>query len=85
MIQEHPTATIRIGKRGTVVIPSAIRQSLGLDEGDTLMVYESDGELRMVKVPADPIERLRWAMHNAYAGCEDPTALMHELRAEWRD
>ena len=85
MIQEHPPVTVRLGKRGTIVIPSAIRHSLGLDEGDTLMVYETEGELRMVKVPADPVERLRWALRNAYAGCADPVGLIRELRSEWPD
>ena len=40
--------TVRIGKRGTVVIPQAIRERLGLREGDRLSLVVVSGELRLL-------------------------------------
>ena len=38
----------RMTKEGRVLIPAALRKSLGLSPDDTLSVYELDGEIRIV-------------------------------------
>ncbi|MFQ6111793.1 MAG: AbrB/MazE/SpoVT family DNA-binding domain-containing protein [Nitrospinota bacterium] len=41
-------ATIRISSRGQIVIPRAIREALGLEQGDTLLVARR-GDLLILK------------------------------------
>ena len=58
---------------------------MGLAEGDSLLLYEGDGGLRLLKVPTDPVERLRWALRNAFAGSDDPASVLREIRDEWQE
>ena len=41
-------ATIRVSSRGQIVIPRAIREALGLEQGDTLLVARR-GDLLILK------------------------------------
>jgi len=49
---------IRVGKRGQIVLPAALRRELGIEDGSKLAV-NADGEGRIVlePVPSDPIRR----------------------------
>jgi bifunctional DNA-binding transcriptional regulator/antitoxin component of YhaV-PrlF toxin-antitoxin module len=46
-----PNGTVRyflkVGAKGRVLLPSELRQALGLDEGDVITAWLRDGELRM--------------------------------------
>jgi len=76
------SATITMGQRGTLVVPAEIRRELGLDCGQ-VFIATSDGEsIRLVPVPSDPLERVRWAFRKAFEGI-DPDASVAEMRAEW--
>jgi AbrB family looped-hinge helix DNA binding protein len=46
--------TIVIGKRGTVVIPSALRKELRLAEGAPMQIEKRDGGLFLRPVVAEP-------------------------------
>ena len=39
--------TIKIGKRGTLVLPAKLRKQFGLDEGSLLITETKDGEIRL--------------------------------------
>jgi AbrB family looped-hinge helix DNA binding protein len=43
--------THRVGPKGQVVIPKRIRESLGIEPGDEVVVVEEDGEARVRRVP----------------------------------
>jgi len=43
---------VRLGPDGRVVIPAALREALGLSEGDTLIASIVDGELHFLTIPA---------------------------------
>jgi len=43
---------VRLGPDGEIKIPAALRQAMGLREGDALFVQVDDGELRLLTVPA---------------------------------
>lgn len=43
---------VRVGPDGQIRIPRAIRQAMGLKEGDALFVEAEDGELRLLTIPA---------------------------------
>lgn len=73
---------IRVGKKSQIVIPAALRKAAGIEEGDVLSAEVDDcGVIRLKKVPADPLERLRWAAGRVYAGI-DPIALQDESRRD---
>ena len=46
----------KLGRRGTLVIPSKLRQRLGLTEGALLLIAESGGELTIRPAIAMPLE-----------------------------
>ena len=48
--------TIKVGKRGTVVIPARLRQRTGLMEGDLVIIEERDGGLLLRPAVALPVE-----------------------------
>jgi AbrB family looped-hinge helix DNA binding protein len=39
--------TIKMGKRGTVVIPAKLRKQFGLEDGSLLVTEASNGEIRL--------------------------------------
>lgn len=83
MIQKRPAVTSHVGKRGTIVIPAALRRELGLEEGTTIMISsDKDGAVIIRAVPEDPVERLRWAFRGVFTGV-DPEDYLRELRADW--
>ena len=50
-------ATIKIGKRGTLVIPSQIRQSYGLEDGDLISVEGRQEGILLRPVVTLPVEK----------------------------
>lgn len=48
--------TTRIGRRGTVVIPAALRRRLGLEEGSLVVAEERDGGVLLRPAVALPVE-----------------------------
>lgn len=49
-------ATIRVGSKGTVVIPRDVREQLGIAEGSLLLIDLKDGEVRLRPAMAVPVE-----------------------------
>jgi AbrB family looped-hinge helix DNA binding protein len=41
------TITIKMGKRGTIVLPAKLRKQFGLADGSLLVAEANDGEIRM--------------------------------------
>jgi antitoxin PrlF len=55
------TLKLKIGKKGYVILPKSIRESVGIEEGDTVTVEVGDGiTLKPTKKPDTP--RLRKAL-----------------------
>lgn len=45
-MNDNPAAaSLQVGPQGRIVIPAAIRQSLGIEPGDTLVAQVEDGRL----------------------------------------
>lgn len=81
-MSEH---SVILSKEGRVLIPAAIRSSLGLKPGDALTLTTTDGEVRIVR-RRDAIHR----MQKRLARLRDPAdgavdALIRERRAEAAD
>jgi AbrB family looped-hinge helix DNA binding protein len=72
---------IRIGEKGRIIIPAAVREALGMVEGEMLDLVVDDGELRM----ATRRERLRRAQEWARKVIPPGGSLADELNAERRE
>ena len=75
------TSIVTIGKRGTFVIPVEVRSELGIDCGSALLITVGGGQITLVPVPADPLDRLAWAGRGLFA--DDADAVIRELRNNW--
>ena len=72
---------MRIGAKGRLVIPAAIREKLGMEDGDTVILRVVDGEL-IIATRESRLRRLReWARQNIPPG----VSLADELSAERRE
>lgn len=76
MTESH---TIRMGERGRVVIPADIRGRLGLTMGDSLLLTERDGEIRI-----QPLKQRIRSLQAKYADVAPGRSLADELIAERR-
>lgn len=75
--------TLRVGPKGRVVIPQGIREALGIQEGDTILVRLEDG--RAVLETWEAVERELFALVDQVAGGRSLSAeLIAERRAEAR-
>jgi len=80
-----PVQTTKIGKRGTVVIPAAIRQQYGFEEGSRLIVETRPEGLLLRPVVTLPVEiytperKAEFLLNNAVTH-EDYEAAIEETR-----
>ena len=74
------SAKLKVGPGGRVVIPAALREKLGVTEGDALMATFEDGELRLVSL-AESVRRAQLMVRSRVpAG----VSLVDELLADRR-
>lgn len=74
-------ARAHVGKKGRLVIPAAMREALGIAEGEVLDLVVDRGELRMTTRR----ERLRRAQEWARTAIPPGVSLADELNAERRE
>jgi AbrB family looped-hinge helix DNA binding protein len=72
---------IRIGEKGRIIIPAAMREALGIAEGEMLMLHVVDGELRIATRESRLRRAREWARQNIPPG----VSLADELSAERRE
>jgi len=72
---------MRIGGKGRIVIPAAMREALGIVDGDVLDLQVVDGELRIATMR----ERLRRAQERVRKYVPAGVSLADELSAERRE
>jgi AbrB family looped-hinge helix DNA binding protein len=81
MISRHQPNVVRVGKRGTLVIPAHLRASLGIDEGQALEISVTERGLLLEPIPDNALERFQRAFGPFFEGV-DPVEFQEELRAE---
>jgi len=52
------TEEIKVSSKGQIVIPKYLRDSLGLKEGDVVMIAKHENRLIIMKKPGDPLAAL---------------------------
>ncbi|UFP97013.1 AbrB/MazE/SpoVT family DNA-binding domain-containing protein [Gloeobacter morelensis] len=76
--------TLNLGARGRLVLPAAVREQLGLREGDRLVLtVQPDGSLRLVGLRAQ-VTKLQGLYKNTSPGADWAGALIEERRLEAR-
>ncbi|MGD0547540.1 MAG: AbrB/MazE/SpoVT family DNA-binding domain-containing protein [Terracidiphilus sp.] len=79
-VEDH-RVRVRIGAKGRLVIPAAMRAALGISDGDMLDLIVMDGELRIATMQ----ERLRRAQESVRKYVPAGVSLADELSAERRE
>jgi AbrB family looped-hinge helix DNA binding protein len=74
-------ARSQIGEKGRIVIPAAIREALGMDVGDSVILRIEDDELRISTIRG----RIRRAQRNVRHLAPPGTLVSDELSAERRE
>lgn len=79
--------TYKLGPKGQVVIPKAIRDRLGLRPGDKVVVGQSEQEVRIRKAVSDPAQRraILAGLRGALAGEPSLTAAFERDRQVERE
>ena len=74
---------VRMGKRGIVVLPAAVRRQVGINEGDELIV-EADiyGGIHILKKPRDYAQYMRNLGKEVWQGI-DPVEYVRKERESW--
>ena len=73
-----------VTSKGQLTIPKEVRERLAIEPGEKVLFrFDEEGGVRMVNVPADPMERLEAAQERAAPLELDATELIERERERW--
>lgn len=73
-----------VTSKGQITIPKGVRERLDIEEGEKVLFrFEDDGSVRLVVVPADPMERFDEVRERAAELEVDVQALIEREREQW--
>lgn len=79
--EEQPTTTLQVKDDGRIILPSELRNRLGIKEGDKLIVDVADGELRLLTRAA----AMKLAQKLVRSFVPEGVSLVDQLIAERRE
>lgn len=62
---------IAVGRRYTLVIPKSIREEIGLEEGQRVLIYVEGGKIVIEPFPGDPFKALKQIVREPYDETKD--------------
>lgn len=80
IVSLQATRAAKIGPGGRIVIPAAMRKALGVDMGDTVILKEENGELRITSLD----QTIRHIQNVVRQYVPENVSLVDELIAERR-
>lgn len=73
-----------VTSKGQLTIPKAVRERLDIEPGQTVLFrFDDEGGVRLVNVPADPMERLDAARKRTESLDLDARELIERERKRW--
>lgn len=73
-----------VTSKGQLTIPKGVRERLDIEPGQTVLFrFDEEGGVRLVNVPADPMERLEAARERTAPLDLDATELIEREREQW--
>jgi len=72
---------VKVSLKGQIVIPKAVRDEMGIKEGDELIVESSEEGIIIMKKPKDPVKEMQGLFEGKFK--KTSTELVKELRKEW--
>lgn len=72
-----------VTSKGQITIPKAVRERMGLQQGEKLLFRFGTDGVRVVRVASDPTERLEAARERAAPLSVDVTKLIEREREQW--
>jgi AbrB family looped-hinge helix DNA binding protein len=76
-----PQSTSRVGKRGTVVIPAALRRRFGIEEGSLIIIAEDREEGILIR-PAAAVPRKSTLRRGGRSFCSPTPSTKRTARAK---
>ena len=76
------TMTVRLGAKGQIVVPKAVREQLGLKEGDALMLMVDGQRVILRARPASFTDAMRGLHKEVWEGV-DVDKWLEEERSSW--
>ncbi len=62
--------TVTVSAKGAVVIPAPLRRKLGIEPGVSVSIVDTNGSIRIVPLPKDPIKALRGSLKSDRSALE---------------
>ena len=73
-----------VTSKGQITIPKEVRQRLDVEAGEKVLFrFDEDGSVRLVVVPADPMDRFEEARERAAGLDVDVQELIDRERDQW--
>lgn len=73
-----------VTSKGQITIPKEVRERMNVEAGEKILFrFDEDGSVRVVAVPADPMERLECVRERTRNLDLDAKALIEREREQW--
>ena len=75
---------VKLSERNQMVLPKEARAALGVQPGDRVIVLIHQGEVRLLREPADWADHIRGLGKDMWQSLGGGEAFLHQERSEWQ-